>query len=156
MTICLRQDRSCKAPRRVLIIPMQGVGEYQILCICTLIKTAVFFSPLPLLQYGILTCVSPNAPACTHCLGKLVSRGFSWFFISFSLFFHNEIRVDEQYNFPTVLYTTAYVLESQHVFITKKPSWSQKNLMCFVIESHFPQRKNILFVLSLFYVCFIS
>ena len=68
----------------------------------------------------------------------------------------NEIRVDEQYNFPTVLYTTAYVLESQHVFITKKPSWSQKNLMCFVMESHFPQRKNILFVLSLFYVCFIS
>lgn len=99
MTICLRQDRSCKAPRRVLIIPMQGVGEYQILCSCTLIKTAVFFSPLPLLQYGILTCVSPNAPACTHCLGKLVSRGFSWFFISFSLFFHNEIRVDEHYNF---------------------------------------------------------
>ena len=47
----------------------------------------------------------------------------------------NEIRVDEQYNFPTVLYTTAYVLESQHVFITKKTVLESKesDVFCYRI-----------------------
>lgn len=136
---------------------MQGVGKYQMLCICALIKTAVLFSPLPTLAIWNLNMYVTECPRMHPLSWKNGFQGLQSVFYFLFLVLQQMRFGSMGIKIFQLSYTRLPTCSSLSTYsLQKKSSWSERNLMCCVKESLFPQRKNFLFVLSLFYVCFIS